>query len=223
MQRKFQNNESTIFLMYKYNHGSFFNLRIKKGRTKMNIPNNTTSYCNAFRLRIPVNLSFVANANAAKHCTVDPDKLAVLIKSSDVAISNDIGKIFKEHNIIDYGCLDKKPDESAFYQLVASSYLYKSELKKPEAISADNTTASLVCDSYHKEFFQGLRKSGFSTEKCGEGIYRIRENLMLDMYILVRSEMRPEDQKWLESLLRYVSTGAAEIKLSCPDCMFRSI
>lgn len=168
---------------------------------------------------MPVTISIISENNARSRQCISPGALFSLTVPQGVKISNVIGENLKKHNLFDFNCLNEAPDKSAFDQMLAFSFLYKSELGDLDEVAADNTTASLVCGKGSEEFFKYLNESGYSTIKCGNGIYRVNI-LLIDIYIIVVSELGDPEYGWMQTLVRQAGGKCREICINCPECSF---
>ena len=70
--------------------------------------------------------------------------LLVIRKDSSVRISNEIGSLFKGHNIMEYKSPEDGLDIDDFYKAGAYASLYKSYGRTTDAVKADDVTVSLV-------------------------------------------------------------------------------
>lgn len=184
----------------------------------MNMKSNTVASCGIYRLKIPINLSITDETKATAHHHFSSDALFAIIKSPDITIDNAIGKNLMRHNVFDYSCLHKEPNESAFHQLLAFALMYRSEVKEP--IIKCDTTASLICDQLSEGFLQELSRSGTSLEKSGNGIYHTYD-MMVNVSVIVLSELGKTEQSWLESVIQS-SDKCPEIRIDCPNCQMNT-
>jgi len=130
-----------------------------------------------------------------------------------------LGENLKNYIIFDLGCLHREPDKTAFDKMVAFSFLYKSELGNPGEVAADNAAALFVCGKKSDGFFKGLNGSGYSIVKCGCGIYRVNV-LLVNIYIIVASELGTPERSWMESLTRQTDGKCPEICINGMGCSF---
>jgi len=189
-----------------------------KGRTKtMNEKNNAIYKIK--KLKMPVSISSISKNNGRNLQLFNPDSLFLLTMQQDMRISNEIGKNLKTYNIFDLGCLHREPDKAAFDMMIPFSFLYKSELGNLEEVAADNATASFVCGEKSDGFFKRLNESGYSIARCGSGIYRANV-LLVDIYIIVVSELGDTECRWMESLIMQADGKCPEICINGLKCSF---
>ena len=97
------------------------------------------AFCSAIKLELLENkndLTYTEELGLnSKPIRID---LLVITKSPDVIINNDIGKIFRGHNIFEYKSPDDELNIDVFYKGVAYASLYKANGPNVDAIKADD-------------------------------------------------------------------------------------
>ena len=73
--------------------------------------------------------------------------LLIIKKNAHVSLDNEIGSIFKGHNIIEYKNPAEQLDIDVFYKVEAYACLYKSYGKTVDAIKEEDVTITLVRES----------------------------------------------------------------------------
>lgn len=150
-------------------------------------------------------LEFAREYNLSK----EPLRMDMLIifKNDDEPLENDVGKIFKHHNIIEY----KSPKDSLniddYYKTIAYASIYKSMGAKVNDIDADQITISIFWDKYPRKLMDLLKKSGAIIEQPFRGIYYIKEKVLFPTQIVV---MRQLDDK-THAAFRVLSDHATEM------------
>lgn len=138
-----------------------------------------------------------------------PIQIDVLIirKSSSTPISNEIGRIFKGHNIIEYKSPDDTLNIDTFYKTIGYACLYKStNVAYVNAIKADDITISIIRESKPRKLFSQLISLGFNVVSTSPGIYHIEYPLPLsfDIQIIAYGEMDHLQHSWLTSLTKHL-------------------
>ena len=111
-------------------------------------PDNA-AFCDALKIELATtDINTGYNPNNCIYMKPVAAFLLAIIKSPDIQIQNDIGKIFKGHNIIDYTCFDKTLNTGHFYKSLAYTSLYKASSLEDDTIKAGDVTATLV-SSFH--------------------------------------------------------------------------
>ncbi|SDH09113.1 hypothetical protein [Marvinbryantia formatexigens] len=131
--------------------------------------------------------------------------LLVVEKLDDVNVENEIGRIFRKYNVIEY----KSPKDGLtiddFFKTFAYAELYKSQGKTVDQIPINQLTVSVVREGKPEELFRSLVKYGFTVEEKFKGIYYVY-GLHLPAQIVVTKEL---DRKKHRSL-RVLSEDALE-------------
>lgn len=85
--------------------------------------------------------------------------LLIIGKSDDIQLENEVGKLFKRYNIIEY----KSPDDGLtiddFFKTIGYACLYKALGKTVNQIPEEQITVSLFRDTYPQELFRVLKES----------------------------------------------------------------
>ena len=97
-----------------------------KEDANMNIAKENTVYCDVLKIELSrkdINTGF--NPGNCMYMRPVAAFLLAIIKSADIEIQNNIGKIFQGHNIIDYTYLGGELDIDHLYKSLAYTSLYK--------------------------------------------------------------------------------------------------
>lgn len=164
------------------------------------------AFCAAAELEFKENkaeLDFQREYNLSKK----PLQIDLLIveKLDDVNVENEIGRIFRKYNVIEY----KSPKDGLtiddFSKTVGYAYQFKSQGKTVDQIPFDQLTVSVVREGKPEELFRSLEKYGFTVEKKFEGIYYVY-GLYLPAQVVVTKELDGEKHR----SLRVLSKNALE-------------
>lgn len=133
--------------------------------------------------------------------------LLIIKKSKDVSIKNDIGKIFRGHNILEY----KSPGDSmgvdVYFKVLAYASLYKCNIGKEDEIRAEDITISLVREQSPDKLMGWMKNRGYIIKEHASGIYEVEGAPLFRTQILVTGEMENVEHIWLRALTRDVSVG----------------
>ncbi len=125
--------------------------------------------------------------------------LLVVEKLDDINVENEIGRIFRKYNVIEY----KSPKDGLtiddFFKTFAYAELYKSQGKTVDQIPINKLTVSVVRERKPEELFRSLAKYGFTVEKKFEGIYYVY-GLHLPAQIVVTKELNSKKHRSLKVL-----------------------
>ena len=126
--------------------------------------------------------------------------LLVIRKDSSVRISNEIGSLFKGHNIMEYKSPEDGLDIDDFYKAGAYASLYKSYGRTTDAVRADDVTVSLVREAKPEGLFRYFKEHSYSVSNPYRGIYYIEGNVLFPTQIVVTKELEEESHIWLGAL-----------------------
>lgn len=142
----------------------------------------------------------------------EPLKMDLLIikKDKHVIITNQIGDIFRKHNVFEY----KSPDDGItiddYYKTVGYAYLYKGLGKTVNEIPGDELTVSLVRDVHPDKLFETVKNSGGTVEEKYPGVYYISGIVSIPTQVIVSSELEPSLHTSLRILTKRVREDDVE-------------
>lgn len=132
-----------------------------------------------------------------------PLQIDLLVIKKDVVaeLSNEIGKLFKGYNIIEY----KSPDDSlnidTFYKTQAYAGLYKASGKTVNERKAKDITVSIIRESKPVELFKILKSENVQITMPYKGIYYINNGIAIfPTQIIVTKELSDKGHTWIKSL-----------------------
>ena len=126
--------------------------------------------------------------------------MLVVKKNCDKALHNDIGKIFKKHNIIEYKSPKDMLGIDQFYKGLSYVCLYKSLGKYADEIKIEEVTLSFVRESYPRELFKRLQELEHNVTRKYPGVYYVSNKLMIPIQIIVTKELELEEHISLRML-----------------------
>ena len=132
----------------------------------------------------------------------DPMRIDVLIikKYTEEQIQKNIGRIFREYNIIEYKSPEQYLSIDAFYKVLGYACFYKADVQYVDTIKAEKITISYVSKSYPRKLIQHLKSvRGYRLVSKDKGIWYI-EGGMFPMQLIVTSKLSEEDNFWLKNL-----------------------
>lgn len=126
--------------------------------------------------------------------------LLIVKKDKDVEIKNEIGKIFRRHNIIEYKSPDDSMNLNTYMKVISYACLYKAYENYVDEIPLDQITITMVRERKPMKLFLWFEENKYIIETVFKGIYYItRDNHFLTQ-IIVSKELSKENQKWLTLL-----------------------
>ena len=164
------------------------------------------AFCSAIKLELKENKNDLTYHSEyglnSKPILID---LLVITKSTDVIIANEIGRIFKGHNIFEYKSPEDALNIDTFYKGIAYASLYKANGARVDGIKADDVTISFVREGKPTKLLQMLEDEGMTVVNIAKGIYYVYGVLMYDIQIIVTSELDQAEHIWLRSLTEKMS------------------
>lgn len=171
----------------------------------MDITKDNTAFCDTLKIELATtDINTGYNPNECMYMKPVAAYLLAIIKSPDIRIQNDVGKILKGHNIFDYTYFDKKLGTDHLYKAIAYTSLYKASGFEDNYIKSNDVTITIVSRDMPQQLFDSLKESDITIEESGKGIYQIKNMMPFSIQVIVRSEIGKTEQKWLKSLIEYI-------------------
>ena len=185
---------------------------MEKGQTKNQQENQKKSqklqwhpaFCSALRLELledAENLEFTDEFQLTEK-PLQIDCTVVKVKK-DCKIKNEIGKIFRKHNIFEYKSPKDELNIDTFYKAVAYACLYKVLPNHVNEIPAEEITITLIRDRKPVKLLGELEKSGYGYKKEAAGIYYVN-GAMFPMQIIESSELDVDMHVQLKALTNHL-------------------
>jgi hypothetical protein len=138
-----------------------------------------------------------------------PMQIDILIikKEDDHAITKNIARIFRKHNIIEYKSPDDYLSINDFYKVYGYACFYQSDTEKVNEIQVDELTITFVCNRYPRKMLRHItEKHGIKVVMREPGIYDLQNN-PIRMQLLITKELSKEENYWLQSLRADIGMG----------------
>ncbi|MCM1256887.1 MAG: hypothetical protein NC307_03445 [Roseburia sp.] len=126
--------------------------------------------------------------------------LLIIKKETFTDISNEIGKIFRGHNILEYKSPEDHMDIDVFYKATAYACLYKSYGRTLDEIKEDEITVSLVRENKPQNLFRYFGEHGYKLSNPYRGIYYVESRVLFPTQIIVTRELDMQKHLWLKAL-----------------------
>ncbi len=126
--------------------------------------------------------------------------LLIIKKVPDTQIVNEIGKLFRGYNIVEYKSPEDALDIDAFYKAGAYASLYKAYGETVDERSADDITVSIVRDIKPAGLFEYFEEHDIKVTKPYKGIYYIQDKVLFPTQIILTREMDRKAHTWLKAL-----------------------
>lgn len=105
--------------------------------------------------------------------------LLVIKKDPSVQTANEIGKIFRRYNIIEYKSPEDHMDIDTFYKTHAYGCLYKAYGESVNERPADEITISIIRDAKPEGLFRYFKEHNIRVETSYMGIYYVQDEVLL--------------------------------------------
>ena len=131
-----------------------------------------------------------------------PPQIDILIikKLRDRPVKKAIGKIFRQHNIIEYKAPGDYLSINDFYKVYGYICFYQSNTDRVKEIDPEELTITFVCSRYPREMLNHLTEvRGIHAENRDKGIYYLIGDA-ISMQLLITRELTQEENFWLKNL-----------------------
>lgn len=138
-----------------------------------------------------------------------PPQIDILIvkKLRDLPVKKAIGRIFRQHNIIEYKAPGDYLSINDFYKVYGYTCFYQSNTDKIKEIDPKELTITFVCSRYPREMLNHLLAvRGIHVENKDRGIYYLTGDA-IPMQLLITRELTQEENFWLKNLRTDLKAG----------------
>lgn len=126
--------------------------------------------------------------------------LLVIKKEPYVQIVNEIGKLFRGHNIVEYKSPEDHLDIDVFYKAGAYGSLYKAFGETVDERPADEITITIIRDARPEGLFGYFEKHGIRVTNPYRGIYYVLDEVLFPTQIIVGKELEQKSHAWIKAL-----------------------
>ena len=128
--------------------------------------------------------------------------MLVIKKQPAAVVKNEIGKIFKQHNIVEFKGSGDGLTIDDYYKAVGYASIYKSLGEHVNEIPAQEITVTLIREAYPREMFKLLKTLGMDATEKYKGIYYLSGKTTFDTQVIVTSRLDGEKHAGLKILSR---------------------
>lgn len=126
--------------------------------------------------------------------------LLIIRKEGDQPIKNEIGRLFRKYNIIEYKSPKDELNINTLYKVGAYTSLYKAYGDTVDERRADEITTSLIRKAKPVKLFRYFEEHGIRLENPFKGIYYVKDGVLFPTQIVVTKELNPQEHIWLAAL-----------------------
>lgn len=171
-----------------------------------------------------VQLEFRKNSNDLSYesehdINTKPIRIDFLVvkKNPEVILDNEIGKIFRIHNIMEYKSPNDTVNIDTFFKVLAYAYLYKTQEEHVDDILFEELTATIVREGKPVKLFKRLKDMRFDITNPYAGIYYIIKDGFIPFQIVVSQELNPKNHVWLTALTENLSVEQARMLIEASN------
>lgn len=169
------------------------------------------AFCSAMQLTLFSNadsLDYTREFNlSSKPLQVD---LLVINKENDKPVDDEVGRIFRRHNLLEYKSPGDDLNIDTYYKVVGYGCLYKALAgKHVNEIKADDITLTLVRREKPADLLDMLVKTGIEVSSNYPGIYHLHGNTTFETQIISTKELPEKTHIWLRALTRDIDVADA--------------
>jgi hypothetical protein len=124
----------------------------------------------------------------------------VIKKRTEAVIHNEIGRIFKTHNLFEYKSPNHGINIDSYYKSISYACLYKALGDTVDEIPAEEITLSIVQEQYPVELIKKLQSTGSLIEEKFPGIYYISGNTLFPTQLIVTRKLSKKGHSSLRVL-----------------------
>ncbi len=135
--------------------------------------------------------------------------LLVIKKDSSTVMENEIGKIFKRDNVIEYKSPHDSEGVDEYFKTYAYASLYKAGMGST-ACSPEDITITMIRSGKPHKLFRWLEGHGCTVRKRYDGVYYIEGAGFFATQIIVARELDGKNHIWLKSLTDRMDREQAE-------------
>ena len=169
-------------------------------------------FCAAVKLELRANKKDLA-FYSERVLNTKPIQLDLLVikKLQFANIQNEIGKIFRGHNIFEYKSPEDTMNIDAYFKTLAYACLYKANSPTADGIKADDITVSLVHEGMPVKLIRWFKDNDCVVTGQFPGIYYVTgTKALFPTQIIVSSKLGTEEHEWLKALTSKMSREIGE-------------
>lgn len=126
--------------------------------------------------------------------------LLVIKKEPYVEIHNEIGKLFRGHNIIEYKSPSDSLNLSTLYKVTSYACLYKSYELEKGMIKEKDVTISIIREKKSKKLFKYFKDNNVKVTMPYKGIYYVDWISLFPIQVIITKELEQDKHIWIKAL-----------------------
>lgn len=130
-----------------------------------------------------------------------PQQIDLLVtKEGNFQIGNEIGRLFRKYNILEYKSPQDRLDIDTFSKVQSYALTFKAEGKTVDERKMEDITVTLVWEAKPVGLFVYFKEHGIPVTNLIPGIYYVLEGVPFPSQIIVTRELTKEDHGWMKAL-----------------------
>ena len=135
--------------------------------------------------------------------------LVVIKRPPGVAVRNEIGRFFREYNILEYKSPDDTLNVDAYFKTLAYASLYKVYHAGEPEIEAKQIGLTLIHEGRPRKLMKYFEQHGYKVARKFTGVYEVRDLVPFATQLIVSGELDPEMHVWLTALTKKLDKARA--------------
>lgn len=140
--------------------------------------------------------------------------LLIIEKVNNKPIDNDIARIFRKYNVIEYKSPDDGLNIDDFFKTIGYAALYKGTAESVNRYQSDEITVSLFREKEPVKLFSMLKEIGMEVGPMADGIYYVLGNTLFPVQIVVTEKISSQEHSALKILSKNVDPNDIKIFLA---------
>ncbi len=126
--------------------------------------------------------------------------LLVIKKEPYEEIHNEIGKLFRGHNIMEYKSPSDTININTLYKVTSYACLYKSYETATETVKENDITISIVRETKPEKLFKYFKENNVEVTMPYKGIYYVNWIPLFPIQIIATRELEQDKHMWIKAL-----------------------
>ena len=131
--------------------------------------------------------------------------MILIKKKPDVVLKNELGRIFRRYNLLEYKSPKDSLNYNTFLKGIAYAYLYKSYEDYVDEILLSEITLTFIREYPPRKLLKKLEELHLVVEEVSKGIYYISGYNEISIQIIATRELDKNQHIWINSLTSNIS------------------
>lgn len=131
--------------------------------------------------------------------------MILIKKKTELSLKNEIGRIFRRYNLIEYKSPKDDLNYDVFLKGIAYAYLYKSYEKHVDEILLSEVTLTFIRENSPTKLLKKLKEINLLVEEAASGVYYISGYGEITIQLIVTKELDEAQHVWINALTSQMS------------------